>query len=129
ANPDFTLSTTTTANDTLTINTAAGHAPAASFNISLGDQDDTLAFGLSVTPNGVTDVAIDGGTGADTVTLNATSITGSLTASAETLSVDGAVSSTAGNDITLTAGAPDSSVTDILTINADVTASGGNGSI
>src|SRR2546423_874901 len=88
ANPDFVLSTTTNPNDTLTIDTAAGHAPAANFNLNLGDQDDTLAFGLGVTPNGVSNVAIDGGTGADTLMLNATSITGSLTASAETLTVN-----------------------------------------
>ena len=52
-----------------------GNAPAANFTINLGDQDDSLTFGLASTTNGVTNVNIQGETGSDTVTLNDLTIT------------------------------------------------------
>ncbi|MBI1918657.1 MAG: autotransporter-associated beta strand repeat-containing protein, partial [Planctomycetes bacterium] len=87
---DFTLSTTTNTDDTLTINT--GSSPAAIFNIFLGDQDDSLSFGLANAPNGVTNVNIQGETGTDTVTLNDLTIGGNLRVGTETLNLNGNVS-------------------------------------
>jgi hypothetical protein len=86
APPDFVLSG---GNATLTINTAAANAPVANFQLNLDDQGDTLAFGLGTTPNGVSNVAIDGGAGADVVTLTATTVPGGLSATAETINLDG----------------------------------------
>jgi len=70
SNADFALSTTVNANDTLTINTATGHAPAANFTINLGDQNDSLTLGLVNAANGVSNIAVNGGTGANSATLN-----------------------------------------------------------
>jgi len=98
---DFSQSTSVTALDTLIINTAPGHAPLVNFDIALGDQDDTLAFGLASAPNGVTNVSIDGGAGTDNVTLNPTTLLGNLSVTAETTHLDGNLQ-TDGGDITLT---------------------------
>jgi len=76
-------------------------APAMDFNVNLGDLDDTLAFGLADTPNGVTNVNVQGDGGTDTVTLNALTITGNLTAASETIHLGGIV--TAIGDVTFTA--------------------------
>jgi len=76
-------------------------APAMDFNVNLGDLDDTLAFGLADTPNGVTNVNVQGDGGTDTVTLNALKITGNLTAASETIHLGGIV--TAIGDVTFTA--------------------------
>ena len=45
-------------------------APAAVFNINLGDQNDSLTFGLGNATNGVSNVTIGGGSGTDNVILN-----------------------------------------------------------
>jgi uncharacterized repeat protein (TIGR01451 family) len=82
SNVDFTLSTTATANDTLTINTGPGHAPAANFNINLGDQGDSLTLGLLSAADGVSNVAIDGGTGTNSATLNGGSVAETIGVSA-----------------------------------------------
>src|SRR5205814_5610787 len=83
----------------LDINTTL--APAANFNVNLGDQADTLAFGLASTPNGVTNVNLQGDAGTDTVTLNALTITGNLTVASETINLGGIV--TASANVSLTA--------------------------
>ena len=82
SNADFNLSTTTTANDTLTINTATGHAPAANFTINLGDQSDSLILGLLSPTNGLSNVAVNGGTGANTASLNGGSVAETIGVSA-----------------------------------------------
>ena len=61
ANANFVLSTTNTANDTLTINTAPASSPLAALNINLADQDDTLTFGLAEATNGVGDMTSTAG--------------------------------------------------------------------
>jgi hypothetical protein len=60
ANANFVLSSFSAPNDTLTIATGSGQAPATTFVVNLGDQGDRLDFGLAATPNGVGSVAIDG---------------------------------------------------------------------
>ncbi|GEM_PF-702097 len=94
ASADFLLSTTTNANDTLTINTASGHAPLVNFNVNLNDGNDFLTFGLANATNGVTNVNLQGDAGIDTVTLNTLTIGGNLMVGFENLNVVG----TAGND-------------------------------
>ncbi len=99
-NVSFVLTTTTNPNDTLTILTAT--APANLFTINLGDQNDTLSFGLAAPLNGVGRVVIDGQAGVDTVTLTDTTLgdaglrPGTLAVTADTINVNGAVNTTAG---------------------------------
>jgi hypothetical protein len=114
-------------NTQLDINTAL--APATNFNVNLGDQDDTLAFGLANTPNGVTNVNLQGGAGTDTVTLNALTITGNLTVASETINLGGIV--TASGNVSLTVvnsltGGPVDDVADIAgaVITLNVTGAG-----
>jgi hypothetical protein len=60
AGPDFVLSQTVNPNDTLTVNTAAGHSPFTTFQINLGSAADTLNFALSAASTGVGNVGITG---------------------------------------------------------------------
>ncbi|MFM7070247.1 MAG: beta strand repeat-containing protein [Planctomycetota bacterium] len=93
--PAFTL----TGGSQLDIDTSL--APAADFNVNLGDLSDTLTFGLANPSNGVTNVNLQGDAGTDTVTLNALTIAGNLTVVSETINLGGIV--TASGNVTLTA--------------------------
>lgn len=76
-------------------------APAADFNVNLGDLNDTLTFGLANPSNGVTNINLQGDAGTDTVTLNALTVTGNLTVVSETINLGGIVA--ASGNVTLTA--------------------------
>jgi hypothetical protein len=83
AGADFVLSQTVNPNDTLTVNTAAGHSPFATFQINLGSAADTLNFALSAASTGVGNVAINTplvsvNTGAEQVNFGSVNIDGNL---------------------------------------------------
>jgi hypothetical protein len=112
SNSDFVLSKTTVSNDTLTIdiNAANGGATINTFNVYLANQNnspDTLSFGVQSTLYSflgtftyVQDVNIGGPASGsapgpdtnDSVTLDTTSISGSLNVSAGTINVDAGTS-------------------------------------
>lgn len=101
ANADFALSTTTSANDTLTITTTA--SPLTTFQFQLDDQDDSLNFSLANSTNGVTTVNLDGDSGDDSIQFGNTNTAGGLTAAAESITfAANAALVAATNDIFLT---------------------------
>ena len=102
----------------LDINTTL--APAANFNVNLGDQADTLAFGLASTPNGVTNVNLQGDAGTDTVTLNALTITANLTVASETINLGGIVTASANVSLTAVNSLTGGPVDDVAEIAAAV---------
>jgi hypothetical protein len=105
ANANFVLSSSVTPNDTLTIATGPGQAPATTFAISLGDLVDRLDFSLATTPNGVGSVAIDlsaqGPSYNDAVTFNvATSVGANLSVMAGAINTNASITAAGGVALT-----------------------------
>jgi uncharacterized repeat protein (TIGR01451 family) len=112
ANANVVLSTTSNADDTVTITTTG--APIATFLMQLGDQGDLLNFSLESSPNGVGAVTLDGETGDDDIVLGNTSTSGVLQATAEQISfAANATITVSSGDITLT-------TTDTATTGEDI---------
>jgi VCBS repeat-containing protein len=80
---------TATALNQLDIDTSI--APVAAFDISLGDQDDSLTLTNNLA-NNLGRVTVDGGDGSDRVTLNQSTLAGDLTLAVETVGIAGSVS-------------------------------------
>ncbi|HTK77884.1 MAG TPA: PEP-CTERM sorting domain-containing protein, partial [Gemmataceae bacterium] len=120
ANASFVLSSSIAPDDTLTIATGPGRAPATTFGVNLGDQGDRLDFGLAATPNGVGSVAVDGQGGLvsshDTVTITApVTVSADLSIKSETIAANAPINS--GGSVTLTS-------IDKLHVSSSVTAWG-----
>jgi probable HAF family extracellular repeat protein len=114
ANANFVLSSFAAPNDTLTIATGPGRAPATTFVVNLGDQGDHLDFGLAAIPNGVGSVAIDGQ--GDTVTITTPVTVGAdLSIRSGTINANALINS--GGSVTLTS-------VDTLNLSSSVTAWG-----
>jgi hypothetical protein len=121
ANPDFVLSTTTTLNDTLTINTGAGNAPISQFTADLGGGTNQINLG-ALSLGGLT--VSNGGT----VTMSTTTVgPGGLSVAGNIVTLNGAVTANNGSDVSFRTNG--GLAVDDLTINSGITLAGGNGNL
>ncbi|MDB5392004.1 MAG: hypothetical protein JWM11_7650, partial [Planctomycetaceae bacterium] len=121
ANPDFVLSTTTTLNDTLTINTSAPDSPVNQLTIDLGGGTNQINLGalnlggMSVTNGG-------------TVTMDTTTVgSGGLSVTGNIVTLNGVVTANNGSDVSFRTNG--SLAVDDLTINSGIALTGGNGNL